>query len=181
MENTNKQYALRWTERMTENDGWGDESGVSFVDRTTIIEATSANDANDKWDAEYANDGTNGLHSLHRIIEHPFAQGYVKVEIPNDDTYAVSVDALLREHAMAEVYKHMNSNEDMVADYIEKESIPLFEHDTDALIAWAKAHTDWDGLVEDNAVKRFKTAPKPPVDRATHWKNGTHTFLANIE
>ncbi len=176
-----RKYALRWTERMTENDGWGDECGVTLTDRSIIIEATNANEANDKWDAEYANDGTNGLHSLHRIIEHPFAQGYVKVEIPNDDTYAVSVDALLRQHAMAEVYKYMNSNEDMVADYIEKESIPLFEHDTDALIAWSKANTDWDELVEDNAVKRFKTPPKPPVDRATHWKNGTHTFLANIE
>ena len=181
MENTNKQYALRWTERMTENDGWGDECGVTLTDRSIIIEATNANEANDKWDAEYANDGTNGLHSLHRIIEHPFAQGYVKVEIPNDDTYAVSVDALLRQHAVAEVYKYMNANEDMVADYIEKESIPLFEHDTDALIAWAKAHTDWDELVDDNAVKRFKTPPKPPVDRASYWKNGTHTFLANIE
>lgn len=174
-------YALRWTERMTENDSWGDESGVTFVDRTTVIEATSANDAHDKWEAEYANDGTNGLHSLHRVIEHPFVKGYIKVEIPNDDAYAVSVDALLRQHATSEVYKDPSKNEDDIADYIEQHSIALFEHDTDTLIRWAKAHTDWDELVDENAVKRFNTPPKPPVDRATHWKNGTHTFLANID
>lgn len=38
----------------------------------------------------------------------------------------------------------------------------------------------WEELVKDNTV-RSNTASKLPVDRTTHWENGTHTFLANIE
>lgn len=175
------EYVLRWTERMSENDGFGDESGVALVDRTITIEAISADDAQNKWDEEYANEGTNGLHSLHRVVKHPFVEGYIKVEVPNENTYAVSVDELLRQHATAEVFKDPSKNEDDIAYYIVKESIPFFENNTDALLEWAKAHTDWCDLIYENAVKQLRTPPKQPVDLSSYWKSGTHTFLANIE
>jgi len=174
-------YTAIWTERVIESDGFGDEIDKTHYVRNLVIHADSANQAQEIWDRENANEGTNGLTDLYRHIDHPLAKSFIRVELSDTQHFAVRVHSILREHAQKHVYRDPSKSEDDVSDYILTDSIPLFENDTNALIAWAQENTNWDSLVDDRAVLQLKTPQPVVISKDEYWKTGTHTFVDEIK
>lgn len=160
-----KKFRLTWDERVGEHDGFGDEVNHHFEKKSVIIEAENEDLACDRWDKEYANEGTNGLDDCVEVIEHEILTKHLFVDMPDGLTYGIPVELIARHRAESYVDEFDN---DITKSLLE-DTIPYFEERDYNIRDWASNNMNWSEVKAHAMVLTKKIEPDLYDDA---WCNG---------